>query len=133
MKTQEQIKKEVTNYLQKTSQHLFEKGGTLMKVIYFKEEETEYYAVLKIKDGDVQIKVEKVWNGEIHSQKKFFLKHHTLFQSWDDKKWTSIRHFKKIRPLLDQISQNISSSQEKNNELVKKLKEAGFLDLKKAA
>lgn len=133
MKTQEQIKKEVITYLQKTSQHLFEKEGTLMKVLYFKEEETEYYAIVKIKDKDIQITTQKVWNHEVHSQQKFFLKHHYLFQSWDSKKWNSIRHFKKIKNLLNSISENISSSADKNKELISKLKKEGLVDLKKAA
>ena len=118
MKTKEQIKKEVTTYLQKTSQHLFEREGELMKVIYFTEEDQEYYAIVKIKGDEVSIRVEKAWPGEVYSQRKFFLKHHYLFRSWDPKKWHSVKHFKKIRVFFDHLERGLSSSSEKNLELV---------------
>jgi hypothetical protein len=122
MKTQEQIKKEVTTYLQKTSNHLFERDGELMKVIYFTEDNQENYAIVKIKGEEISIQVEKAWPGQIYSQRKFFLKHHYVFRSWDPKKWKSVKHFKKIRVFFDHLTREISSDSNKNLELIARLK-----------
>lgn len=127
MKTQEQTKMEVANYLEKTSLHLFEYDGNLLKVIPFTENEIMYYAMVTIKKtGEFNIRIVEPFKYQIWDNFLCSLKH-SIFPEY--RKTKSIKHFKKFRSAMSYIQSSIKPDKAKNDELLEKLLKANLLDL----
>jgi cob(I)alamin adenosyltransferase len=97
MKTIEQIKKETTSYLEKSSNHLFKVGGELMTI---KKIENDFFIV----KTDLELNNVKVNKISIEWYEKYFEKNmksgikFNLFKSFG-KKSESIPYFKKFKEL----------------------------------
>ena len=127
MKSQEQLKTEVANYLEKTSLHLFEYDGNLLKVIPFTENEIMYYAMVTIKPtGVFDIRVIEPFKYQRDNNYPCLLKR-SIFPEYRGTK--SIKHFKKLRSAMGYIKFSITSDKLKNDELLEKLLKSNLLDL----
>ena len=109
MKTQEQIKSEVLAYLNKTSQHLFQK------------ENGEFYNVLVDGNNLIVINGDRVSVYDINKQIEWYGNNtkcvikHMLFLN---KKLKSIKNFKAMKERIKVIKEKITGKEDKN-EIVK--------------
>jgi len=117
MKSQEQKEREVLNYLDKTSQHLFvTKQGVMFKIITFKQEGELYYSQFIIKKDTIKVVTNKV---KLNRFKRSYKDE--LFESYLEIK--SIRMFKKLYDLLKNITLDLGKDDVKNQERLDKLVE----------
>ena len=108
MKTQEQIKTEVMNYLNKTTKHLFLINGVEHKVLV----EGDFIIRITGKNVSVsQISKKIGWHG---SNTKCVIKHELfLIPRYPNKEIKTIKNYKSAKELYNKISESIKGKTDK--------------------
>jgi len=123
-KTKQQIETEVSNYLNKTSKHLFvTESGYYYKIITFKRNEKEYYATLLFNNDNFQINDQEIVSDNYYNyygNNTTNMIKHMLFPEYYKTK--SIPFFKKMKNLIKEIEQEITSDNTTNKALIDKFK-----------
>ena len=119
MKTQEQKEKEVFNYFNNTSQHLFiTNENVIFKIIPFKYEDTFYYSKLVISKGKVTITTKEAYKWGIGLKQQW---KHTFFP--DYLKIKSIKHYNKFDKIYSNLIGLLTPDNVENQKSLDKLVE----------
>lgn len=118
MKTVENLKLEVKNYLTKTEQHLFKtKKGDMFKIIPFEVDGELHVCKITInKDGEVSSKVRKVFMYEYDVIKQSWKHRYFPVSPYEKEDVVAIKHFKDARTLFSYIEDKLSLVDSKNIE-----------------
>ena len=109
MKTQEQIKTEVKNYLNKATKHLFLINGVEHKIL------VEGDFIIRITGKEVSVSEISKKIGWYGSNAKYVIKHDLfLIPRYYNKEITTIKNYKEARKLYNKISESIKGKKDAN-------------------